>query len=776
MARWTLGFLIGVVWITHFSHLPTVKLAYLLILLSIILIFFSFFKGFFFVNWILFFVACCLGFSWSLITAHQQLILQLPKILEGKTLIAKGRIITIPENFSNVVRFDFLIQKLETSVSLRYPIPVRIKGYFYKNSNVLADFKKGDIWQFALRLRRSRAFWNPGSFDYQAELFQQNICATGYLLEKLPLRLIQRTNVYYFIDNLRQKINTNVKKALEAYPLIGLISALTTGIRCEITDEQWRVMRGTGTNHLFAIAGLHLAFIAGIIYWIVRFTLSHIPVVTLYIPVPKIAGVLTLILTIFYSALAGFAIPTQRALLMLSIFSLAIIKQRYLTNWHSFHLTLLIILIMEPFAVLSASFWLSFAAVVLIFYAVSNRMKPLKNWRVWCRIQLTLSLGLIPLSLLFFHQISWISFIANLIAIPSIGFLILPLSLLGSLLSLVSAVPGKNILIFVEKLLELLWRLLNFFSEIPFTQYYAYLSNRWILASSLIGILLILAPRGTPARCLGFIWLLPLFFGENQGPQYGDIWINLLDVGQGLASVIRTQHHVLIYDTGPRLSPSFDTGKLVLLPFLQTIGVHKVNLMVISHGDNDHSGGATIILKQIQVDKILSSIPKKFLPRIVNLCEEKMRWQWDGINFEILYPPSNLDYLGNNSSCVLKISNKLQSILLVGDIEKAAENYLVHTKQKSLQSTVLIVPHHGSKTSSSIEFLNYVQPVYALFSTGFHNRFKFPHKIVLNRYQRLGSKIYNTATEGTITLKLNAHSYNIQAETYYERNHHFWQD
>lgn len=776
MARWTSGFLIGVVWITHFSHLPTVKLAYLLILFSIILITFAFFKRLFFANWILFFVACCLGFAWSLIIAHHQLALQLPKILEGKTLIAKGRIITIPENFSNVVRFDFLIQKLETSVSLRYPIPVRIKGHFYKNLNVLNNFKKGDIWQFALRLRRPRAFWNPGSFDYQAELFQQNICATGYLLEKSPLHLIQRTNVYYFIDTLRQKITTNVKKSLQAYPLIGLINALTTGMRCEITDEQWRVMRGTGTNHLFAIAGLHLAFIAGIIYWIVRFTFCRISVVTLYIPAPKIAGALTLLFTIFYSALAGFAIPTQRALLMLSLFSLAIIKRRYLTSWHSFHLTLLIILIMEPFAVLSASFWLSFTAVILIFYAVSNRMKPLENWRAWCRIQLTLSLGLIPLSLLFFQQISWISFIANLIAIPSIGFLILPLSLLGSLLSLVSAVLGKNILIFVEKLLELLWRLLSFFSEIPFTQYYAYLSNRWILASSIIGILLILAPRGTPTRCLGFIWLLPLFFGESQGPQYGDIWIHLLDVGQGLASVVRTQHHVLIYDTGPRLSPSFDAGKLVLLPFLQTIGVHKVNLMVISHGDNDHSGGATIILKQIQVDKILSSIPKKFLPRIVNLCEEQMRWQWDGINFEILYPPSNLDYLGNNSSCVLKISNQLQSILLVGDIEKTAENYLVHTKQKSLQSTVLIVPHHGSKTSSSIEFLNYVQPAYALFPTGFHNRFKFPHKIVLNRYQRLGSKIYNTATEGTITLKLNARSYNIQAETYYERNHHFWQD
>jgi competence protein ComEC len=779
MARWTLGFLIGVVYITHFSHLPSIKLVYLLVFLSIVLIILAFLKLFFSSNWILFFVACCLGFSWALIIAHQRLAQQLPKILEGRTLIAKGRILTIPENHSRSVRFDFLIQNLETSVPIRYPISVRIKGYFYKNSSaksILTEFKKGDIWQLTLRLRRPRAFWNPGSFDYQAELFQQNICATGYLLEKFPLHLIQRANAYYSIDNLRQKITENVKKALQGYPLLGLISALTTGIRYEITDKQWQVMRGTGTNHLFAISGLHLAFIAGIIYWIVRFIFCRIPYATLYIPAPKIASALTLLSGIFYSALAGFAIPTQRALLMLSVFSLATIKRCYLTSWHSFHLALLIILIIEPFAVLSASFWLSFTAVILIFYAISNRIKSLKNWRAGCRIQLTVSLGLIPLSLLFFHQISWISFAANLIAIPSIGFLILPLSLLGSLLSLVSPVLGNPILIFAEQLLELLWKLLNFFSEIHFAQYYAYLSSPWILVSSLIGILLLLAPRGIPARCFGFFWILPLFFGENQRPQYGDIWIHLLDVGQGLASVVRTQHHVLIYDTGPRLSPSFDAGKLVILPFLQTIGVQKVNLMVISHGDNDHSGGAMIILKQIQVDKVLSSIPKKFLPKIVSLCEEKTHWQWDGVRFEILYPPMNHHYLGNNSSCVLKISNHSKSILLVGDIEKAAENYLVYAKQKDLRSTVLIVPHHGSKTSSSIEFLNYVQPVYALFPTGFHNRFKFPHKIVLNRYERLGSKIYNTATEGTITLKLKALTDAVQAETYYKKNHRFWQD
>ena len=252
--------------------------------------------------------------------------------------------------------------------------------------------------------------------------------------------------------------------------------------------------------------------------------------------------------------------------------------------------------------------------------------------------------------------------------------------------------------------------------------------------------------------------------------------MHLLDVGQGLASVVRTQHHVMIYDTGPRLRASFDAGKMVVLPFLEKIGAQKINLLMISHGDNDHSGGAGIILQQIPVDSVLSSIPKKFLPKKVSLCKEKISWQWDGVTFEVLYPPVNQGYLGNNSSCVLKISNSLQSILLVGDIEKLAENYLVHHERKDLASTVLVVPHHGSKTSSSIDFLNQVQPRYALFSTGYRNRFKFPHKIVLERYQFLRSKIYITAIDGAITLKLDAFSDHIEVETYREKNHHFWQD
>ncbi len=570
MARWTLGFLVGVVCLTHFTHLPSIKIAYLIIAISSILvglILLQFISS----AWIFFFVAFSLGFSWALINAHHRFNQQLPKILAGKTLIAKGRIVSIPELYQHAVRFDFLINSIKTSVSIHYPLRVRINGYLYQNFSKLANFKKGDIWQFAIRLHRPRSFWTPGSFDYQAELFQQNISATGYIVGKLPSYLIQPAGAYYVIDSLRQKLSANVKKALQKYPLPGLISALTTGMRSEISDKQWQVMRGTGTNHLFAISGLHLAFIAGIIYWIIHFGYSRIPYAALWIPSSQMAAVCTLLCAIFYSALAGFALPTQRALLMLSVFSLAILARRYFTSWHAFNIALLLILILEPFAVLSSSFWLSFMAVALIFYAVSNRIRPLKNWRAWCRIQLTVSLGLIPLSLLFFQQISWLGFVANLLAIPWIGFLILPLSLLGSLITLASSTLGAYILVLAERLLELLWQLLSFFSEIPWAQYHCFVSTPGLIFTSLCGLLMILAAKGIPARWLGLIWIAPLFFWQAQVPKKGDIWLHLLDVGQGLASVVRTQHHIMIYDTGPRLSTSFDAGKMVVLPFLATI-------------------------------------------------------------------------------------------------------------------------------------------------------------------------------------------------------------
>ncbi|MDQ8039744.1 MAG: DNA internalization-related competence protein ComEC/Rec2, partial [Rickettsiella sp.] len=718
-----------------------------------------------------FFIACFLGFSWALIVAHYRMSYALPIVLEGQTLTAIGMVASIPEYRPNQLRFDFLIKKLTTNVPVNYPLRVRLSEYRY-HSNKSLQLKKGDIWEFTIRLKRPRGFWCPGSFDYAAALFQQNIQANGYIVKRFPAHLVQVASNYYLIDQLRQSLTYNIKKSLKNYPLVGLIAALTTGIRYDITDAQWQVMRGTGTNHLFAISGLHLAFIASIVYFVTRLFWCRIPYAPLFTPASNVAAVLTSVFAVFYAALSGFALPIQRALLMLLVFLGANLLRRNIVSGTAFYYALLIILAYSPFSVLSASFWLSFMAVALILYNGYGRLKHAKAWQAWGRTQFCVGFGLIPVSLLFFHQVSWISFIANAIAIPSVGFVILPLAFLGGVTTLIIPSFGSILLILAERLLEQLWQLLTYFSALHWAQYTAFIATPWLLVSSMLGLFLLLAPKGFLARYLSVFYLLPLFFWKPDGPKNGEIWFRLLDVGQGLAAVVQTQHHTLVYDTGP--SRTFDAGRAVLLPFLQKLGIQKLDMLMVSHGDNDHIGGAFSLLAHMPVVSIVSSIPKKFLPRHANFCHEKMNWQWDEVNFEIIYPASNDVYLGNNSSCVLKISNLKHSILLTGDIEKSGENYLVKNSESQLASTILVVPHHGSKTSSSIEFLNKVRPTIALFPTGYHNQFRFPHSIVLKRYQFLQSTIYDTAIDGTITLKLNS-DFNIQVETYRQNYYRFWQ-
>lgn len=771
MTRWTLGFLIAVIGMTHLSSLPSLqRVGCFVAISSFVLIFFR--RRIVFLFPLL--IAFLIGLLWLLIVAQHKMQHYLPLALEGKTLLATGTIVSIPEYHAHQLRFNFLIKEIATKFPINYPLRVRLSGYRYSHFYHPPQLKKGEVWQFAIRLKRPRAFWNPGSVDYQAALFQQGIQATGYIVDRFPSHLIQSAAFYYGIDHLREKLTRNIKKALNDYPLLGLISALTTGVRYDITEAQWKVMRGTGTNHLFAISGLHLAFISGIIYFITRFIYCRIPYATLFMPASQVSAGLTGIFAVFYSILAGFALPIQRALLMLLVFLAANLTRRHLPSGYAFNYALLIILVCSPFSILSASFWLSFMAVAFIFYAALGRIKSTKGWRSWVRTQYSVGLGLIPLSSLFFQQISWLSFIANAIAIPSVGFIILPLALIGGFATLFIPSWGNGLLILAERLLELLWQLLTYSATLEWAQYTTFIVTPWILTASLLGVLLLLAPKGLPGRFLSMIYLLPLFFWKPEGPKQGEVWFNLLDVGQGLATVVRTQHHILVYDTGPHRS--FDAGRAVLVPFLQHDGIHRLDMLMVSHGDNDHIGGARTLLKQLPVTHIISSVPQKFLPQRAKFCEANTRWQWDQVNFEVLYPPANTAYFGNNSSCVLKISNSKNSILLTGDIEKETEDYLVDHVSDQLASTVLVVPHHGSKTSSSIEFLNKVKPSIALFATGYRNQFKFPHDIVLQRYQRLGSMTYDTALDGMIMLKLNPNSNVIQIESYHQKAQRFWQN
>jgi competence protein ComEC len=761
--RVSIGFLIGTLLLLSLKTEPNVYLVIFgLLSCSIIYWVFPKFRHHFSV-----FLAIVFGFLWSWVFVLFELKHRLPDYLESKTIMTEGLIVSIPEHRAKSIRFIFSFNLIDPPFS--QTIKALIVWYHPENIKLHV----GQRWQFALRLKRPHNLWNPGGFDYQTWLMQQHIHATGYVVSKIPYQYLGRN--YFPIESLREKISSGMYQIL-GDDYIGLLSALTTGQRDRITPEQWSVMRHTGTNHLFAIAGLHLGFIATLIYGLIRIIWRCIPSLALYLPLPQAQACFALFSTVFYSALAGFSLPTQRALIMCCVFLLFVLARRNKNPWQAWRLALLAVVAYNPLCVLSESFWLSFVCVAYIIYGVSGRSIGINKFWQGIRIQWIVTLGLMPISLLFFHQISLTAIVANLIAIPWVGFVVLPLSLLGSLVQLIHIDLGKIILIAAQHTLAWIWYLLTCLASVPWLQWYYYYSNVTVTMIASSALFLLLMPQGFPARWLGLIWLLPAITVQPVHPKFGEIWFTLLDIGQGLASVIQTANHNLIYDTG---LPS-DPTRSPLVSFLQQQGIKQVDALIVSHADQDHSGGACNILQNISVKHLLTSFaPERSLLKFCftkakhhNLCQLGQRWTWDGVQFEVLHPSGSI-FSGNNNSCVLKIDNGHSRILLPGDIEKPAEYYLIEKARDHLASTILVAPHHGSKTSSTQDFIDTVNPRYVLFSIGYLNRFHFPNARVVQRYQDQAAIVYDSVHDGAITFKLKGR--HISISRYRKENERFWQ-
>jgi len=694
-------------------------------------------------KWIL---VSVIGFCWALLQAEQLLQWHLPTDMQSKSIVITGIINTLPEVKNGTTSFVFS----SNSLPLQTVKPVLLKLSWFS----ALPLHSGDRWQLTVRLKQPRGFWDAAAFDYQKWLFEQGVRATGYVVANGNNVLLSEAKQGFVTAQLRENIAAAVLKSLTNYPLAGLIAALAVGVRDQITVEQWAVLRGTGTNHLFAIAGLHIGFVIAAVCFIVNFLWRSTGRLSLYLPATQAAILAGLVSAIIYSALAGFSLPTQRALLMTAVFLLTTLWRKNLSSGSAWCLAMFLVLVFNPLAVLSDSFWLSFGAVALIIYGGSGRVQMHGIWWHWGQVQWVMAVGLIPLCLLFYQQIALAGFLANAIAIPWVGFVVLPLTLLGDLTWLFA--PGGATILWqlAERALQLLWSLLELIATAKYGQWQIYLTNPWLLISAIIGVLLLLVPVGFYGRWLGFIWLLPLLLWTPAGPKAGEVWFSVLDVGQGLASIVRTQHHILIYDTGAKFNASFDAGSAVVVPVLRSWGLNTVDLLIVSHGDNDHIGGAAAIIEQLKVKQIISSVPQRFPPGSATLCYRGQNWQWDGVFFQVLYPPLGLDNLDNDSSCVVKITAGKHSILLSGDIERKSENYLVQNEPTLLAATILVAPHHGSNTSSTLNFINNIHPQYVLFPTGYLNRYKFPSPEVVARYQSVQALMYSTAEYGAINFQL----------------------
>lgn len=707
-----------------------------------------------------------LGFLWTLAWALPLSTLQLPAELQGADLVVTGWIASLPATEWRATRFEFT----PASVSHDgHPIPLngRLRLSWYDEPP--PQLAVGDRWRFTVRLKRPRGFMNPGGFDYERWLFINGITATGYVrTEPVPVRLA--TAERYPVDRLRQSIAQRFAALLDGDPYRGILTGLAVGNRQAISDDQWQLLRRTGTGHLMAISGLHVGLVAGLVFWLARWLWTRLPGMALRWPAPKAAAVASLAGATGYALLAGLSLPTQRALVMLAVVLLALLRQRPALPSRLLSAALLAVLIVDPGAPLSAGFWLSFGAVAALLYALVGRYPRRGTLRHWISLQLVILLALAPITLRAFQTITPIAPLANLIAIPWAGLTLVPLSLLAALASLINDTLAAGLLAIASAAADFLWRVLRGLDALPIDQIVLPAPPLWTLLFALPGLALLLGPRGLPCRWLGLPLCLPLIFAPIPRPAPGTARFTLLDVGSGLAAVVQTADHVLVYDTGPWLGPGFNAGDAVLVPFLRQAGWSRIDRLIVSHADSQHTGGVRALLAAMPADRILTSSPHAVPIAGAEPCRAGQRWTWDGVRFEMLHPAPGAGLGGDDDSCVLRVEAGGRRLLLAGDLQADGLRALLPALKPV---DILVAPHQGRRELPVPELLSATRPRYVLFATGYRNRWGYPRPATVSQYTATGANLLNTVDNGAIRFELRDDQ-PLRPIRYRQQARHYW--
>jgi competence protein ComEC len=539
---------------------------------------------------------------------------------------------------------------------------------------------------------------------------------------------------------------------------------------------------------LISISGLHVTAFAALAGWLAWVLARRSVRLTNRIPARRIAAVVGVVAATGYVLLAGAQVPAQRTLLMLAVAALGVWLARPGTGAVVWLWALAVVVAWDPWAGLTPGFWLSFGAVGLLLYAgvgrlssppaSSRALRSLHALRTAARAQTLITIGMLPMTLALFQQVSLVAPLANALAIPAVTFGVVPLALLGIVL------PMDALWQAAHAAFACLMIALDWFATAPGAVWQQHAPNGWAVAAALAGVVWIAAPRGVPGRALGLFWLLPLFLLRPPAPDTGAFRLVVLDVGQGLAVVVQTHAHALLYDTGPRYSEDADAGGRIIAPYLRAAGIARLGGLIVSHQDSDHSGGAQTLLQTVPVDWLASSLPEDhpILERRARdagdaiRCEAGQRWTWDGVGFSVLHPSpahyANARLKPNDLSCVVRVESAFGSVLLTGDLEAKGELELVRRDASSLQADVLIVPHHGSRTSSTPSFIAAVAPRVAIFTPGYRNRFGHPRPEIVDRYAAAGIALFRTDYDGALTMTFAADAARLpQAERAQDRRY-----
>ncbi len=729
-----------------------------------------------------FVIAGFLGFMYAAIFAQMQLHDALPKAWERQEVTVVGVVASLPQVSSGRERFRFDVEQV---LNPQARVPKHILLSFYHanawqkvaaNTPQVTTFKAGQRWQLTVRLKRPHSNYNPHGYDFEAWALAENIRAIGYIRQQHTMQKVTDFvwRPSYVVEHWRERIGARMTKALQGKPYAGVIRALVIGDHSQIRAQDWEQYLRTGTNHLMSISGLHITMLAGLVFAVVRFCWGRFPLLVLYLPTRKAAIIGGALVALLYACLAGLSVPTQRTLYMLATFAVALLLNRHVAMSRVLATALLVVVLLDPWAVIAQGFWLSFSAVAFITFAAVNRL-TVRHWLLeGIRTQWSVTLGLLPLLIIMFGQASIVSPVANALAIPIISLFVVPFAIFGALL------PVEWILQFAHHILAPCMQGLAMLADSPLAIWQQAAAPVWTFVFALLGVVLLLLPRGFPQRWLGVVLLLPMLLVQPETLAVGSMQVAVLDVGQGLSVVVKTAKHVMVYDTGPAYNKEKNAGLSVVAPYLRGQGIRAINQLVISHDDNDHSGGAASLIEKTSVHAIMSSYQLDAVSASVQQrCYAGQHWAWDGVRFEVLYPAlagyQQADVKDNNRSCVIKVTSHYGSLLLTGDIEKQAERTLLLHQAAHLKSDVMIAPHHGSQTSSTTDFVHAVDAAHIVFTVGYLNRFRHPKSFVVQRYMDTGAQLFRSDQDGAIIIDF-AQSAPIQINTWRAQHAKYWHD
>lgn len=689
-----------------------------------------------------------LAFAWTAWRADLAMQARLPHALEKQDILVTGAVTNLPQVQDGSTHFEFDIVQAGFN-GHAVPVHGRVRlAWYASRRHAPPDIRPCSTWRLRVRMKRPHGIVNPGGMDFERSALQKGIIATGYVREDPANALLDHGAC---VDGIRAWVGGAIAAALpDDAHAVRLLRALSVGDERALDEHDWQVVRATGISHLIAISGFHVGLAAVFGAWLVRLLWWLVPALGLRLARPLAEAAVAFPAALAYGALAGFGLPTTRTLLMIAVLAGWRLLRRGAGFGEGFGLALAAILVADPLSVLSAGFWLSFAGVALLAWTLARDT----GWRGHLKeiglAPLLMTLALLPLTVWFFGQASLVAPLANLLAVPFVSFVIVPIDLAACALLFTWHWAGTLLMHVCAHLVDALWWVLVRLAAWPAAMQYLPEASLLAFALACIGAVWLLAPRGMPARALGALLLLPLCWPRSTLPAEGAFRATVIDVGQGLSVLLRTRGHALLVDAGARYPSGFDLGEAAVVPTLHALGVTRLDGMLISHGDNDHAGGAVAVLAAYPGTPVRGGEPARG-PVLMQQCAAGQHWRWDGVDFRLLRPPTPVTIHGNDAGCVLLVSAAGGRLLLPADTSSKVEPYIAQAVPPG-PPLVLVAPHHGSKTSSSAAYLAALHPTFAIASTGYLNGYHHPAPEVAARYAALGIPLLNTPDTGAVRM------------------------